>query len=124
MRQTNLKQGAQIHQLARPGQYLTQAHSHITRAAATMDRCFALIGAHQHGIAVGQRYRNVTISHLQFKTYSYSKNFSKDNFFHDRYAVLSTVRALQSDSGSALTFLPWPMTDKHQTPTQHFLPYF
>ena len=36
----------------RPGQYLTHAHSHITRAVAVMDSCFALIGAHQHGIAV------------------------------------------------------------------------
>ena len=27
-------------------------HSHITRAVAAMDSCFALIGAHQHGIAV------------------------------------------------------------------------
>ena len=36
-------------------QYLTHAHSHITRACAVaaMDSCFALIGAHQHGIAVG-----------------------------------------------------------------------
>ena len=29
------------------------AQSHITRAVAAMDSCFALIGAHQHGIAVG-----------------------------------------------------------------------
>ena len=35
----------------RPGQYLTRAHSHITRAVAAMDSCFARIGAHQHGIA-------------------------------------------------------------------------
>ena len=35
----------------RPGQYLTHAHSHITLAVAAMDSCFALIGAHQHGIA-------------------------------------------------------------------------
>ena len=34
------------------GQYLTHAHSHITRAVTVMDSCFALIGAHQHGIAV------------------------------------------------------------------------
>ena len=36
----------------RPGQYLTHAHSHITRAVAVMDSCFAPIGAHQYGIAV------------------------------------------------------------------------
>ena len=29
-----------------PGQHLTHAHSHVTRALATMDSCFALIGAH------------------------------------------------------------------------------
>jgi len=31
------------------GQYLTQAHSHITQAVAARDSCFALIRAHQHG---------------------------------------------------------------------------
>ena len=30
-----------------------------------------------------------------------------------------TVRALQSDCCFALTFMPWPMTDKHQTPRFH-----
>ena len=37
----------------RYGQYLTHAHNHITRVVAAMDSCFALVGAHQHGIAVG-----------------------------------------------------------------------
>ena len=37
------------------GQYRTHAHNHITRAVAAMDSCFALVGAHQHGIAVGLR---------------------------------------------------------------------
>ena len=37
----------------RYGQYLTHAHNHITRAVAAMDSCFPLVGAHQHGIAVG-----------------------------------------------------------------------
>ena len=32
---------------------LLHAHSHITRAVAAMDSCFALVGAHQHGIANG-----------------------------------------------------------------------
>ena len=32
-----------------PGQYLTHAHSHITRAVAAMDSCFAFVRAHQHG---------------------------------------------------------------------------
>ena len=35
------------------GQYLTHAHNRITPAVAAMDSRFALIGAHQHGIAVG-----------------------------------------------------------------------
>ena len=37
----------------RPGQYFTHAHSHFTRAVAAADSCFALIGAHQRGKAVG-----------------------------------------------------------------------
>ena len=40
---------------SRPGQYLTHAHSHITRAVAAMDSCFGLVRPHQHGIAVGQQ---------------------------------------------------------------------
>ena len=35
----------------RYGQYLTHAHSHITRAVAAMDSCFVLVRTHQHGIA-------------------------------------------------------------------------
>ena len=52
---TNLKQGAHINQPLKPTheQYLTHAHSHITRAVAATDSCFVPIGAHQHGIAVG-----------------------------------------------------------------------
>ena len=34
------------------GQYLTHAHSHITRAVAAMDSCFALIGAHKQGMSI------------------------------------------------------------------------
>ena len=37
----------------RYGQYLIRAHNHITPAVTVMDSCFALIGAHQHLIAVG-----------------------------------------------------------------------
>ena len=50
----NLKQGAHIHQptvWAVP--HACAQPSHITRAVAAMDSCFALIGAHQLGIAVG-----------------------------------------------------------------------
>ena len=36
----------------RPSHYLTYAPSHITWAVAAMGSCFALTGAHQHGIAV------------------------------------------------------------------------
>ena len=53
--ETNLKQGAHTAwpvPVIGSCQYLTHAHSHITRAVAVMDSCFALIGAHQHGIAV------------------------------------------------------------------------
>ena len=41
----------------RYGQYLRHAHNHITRAVAVMDSCFALVGAHQHGVAVGAMSR-------------------------------------------------------------------
>ena len=43
----------------RPGQYLTHAHSHITRAVAAMDSCLALTGTHQHGIS-SRRYYECT----------------------------------------------------------------
>ena len=39
----------------RSGQYLTHAHSHITRAVAAMDSCFGLVRPQQHGIAVRQK---------------------------------------------------------------------
>ena len=35
------------------GHYPTHAHNYVTRAVATMDSCFALVRAHQHGIEVG-----------------------------------------------------------------------
>ena len=37
----------------RYGRYRTHAHNHITPAVAAMDSCLALIGAHQHGKALG-----------------------------------------------------------------------
>ena len=40
----------------RPGQYLTHAHSHITRAVAAMDSCLALTRTHQHGISSRRSY--------------------------------------------------------------------
>ena len=39
------------------GQYLTHVHNHITLAVAAMDSCFALVGDHQHSIAVGSMGR-------------------------------------------------------------------
>ena len=53
--ETNLKQGAHTAwpvPVIGSCQYVTHAHSHITRAVAVMESCFALIGAHQYGIAV------------------------------------------------------------------------
>ena len=43
--------------IPRYGQYLTHAHNHITRAVAAMDSCYAFVGAHHHGIAVGSMSR-------------------------------------------------------------------
>ena len=39
----------------RYGQYLTHAHSLITRAVAAMDNCFRLVRPHQHGYAMLMR---------------------------------------------------------------------
>ena len=39
----------------RSGQYLTHAHSHITREVAAMGSCFGLVRPHQHGIVVGTK---------------------------------------------------------------------
>ena len=36
---------------SRPGRSLTHAHSHITRAVAAMDSCFALTGTHRQSIS-------------------------------------------------------------------------
>ena len=44
----------------RYGQYLTHAHSHITRAVAAMDSCFVLVRTHQHGMA---RRKGLTEDH-------------------------------------------------------------
>ena len=43
---------ASKHTLPSPqyGQYLTHAYSHITRAVAAMDSCFAIIRLHQHTV--------------------------------------------------------------------------
>ena len=52
--------------------YLTHAHNHITRAVAAMDSCFALVGAHQHGIAVGSKHsENPCISETSLHEKSY-----------------------------------------------------
>ena len=39
----------------RPGQYLTHAHSHITRAVAAMDSCFGLVRPHFVSISIRNR---------------------------------------------------------------------
>ena len=51
---SKVKQGAHIYTNPQPDHYLTHAHSHITWAVAAMESCFAITGALQHGIAVGQ----------------------------------------------------------------------
>lgn len=45
-----------------PGHYLTQGHIHITPAVAVMDSCFALMGAHQHGILIRSMSRQIHVS--------------------------------------------------------------
>ena len=48
------------------GHYLTHAHNHITPAVAAMDSCFALIGAHQHGITLGSVNRRTRVSKTRY----------------------------------------------------------
>ena len=51
----------------RSGQYLTHAHSHMTRPVAAMDSCFGLVRPHQHGIAVaGQQIGQKALCTLPF----------------------------------------------------------
>ena len=42
------------HTSPRYGQYLTHAHSHITRPVAAMDSCFVLVRTPKHGFRVVQ----------------------------------------------------------------------
>ena len=42
----------QVTKAGHPKQYLTHAHSHMSWAVAAMHSCLALIGAHQHGLAI------------------------------------------------------------------------
>ena len=51
--ETNLKQGAHGHQPTAWSVPYSCAQPYITWAVTAMDSCFALIGAHQHGTAVG-----------------------------------------------------------------------
>ena len=52
----------------RPGQYPAHVHSHVTRAVAAMESCFALTGAHQHGSLMSHFAHNIYLSTLQIKT--------------------------------------------------------
>ena len=54
-------------------QYLRHGHNHITPAVAAMDSCFALIGAHQHAIAVGSMGGGKTRAS---KTFGHTGQFS------------------------------------------------
>ena len=57
----------------RYGQYLRHAHNHITPAVAAMNSCFALTGAHQHGLAVGSMGGGKTRAS---KTFGHTGQFS------------------------------------------------
>ena len=50
---TNLKQGAHIHQPTARTVRKRNAYNHTKRVGAAMDSCFSLIGALQHGITLG-----------------------------------------------------------------------
>ena len=63
---TNSKQGAHIHQPTAWPPPNRHVLSNITHAVAAMDSCFALIGAHQHGIAVRPLYGQSQCLHRLF----------------------------------------------------------
>ena len=58
------KQVTQSNTNSRSGQYLTHAHSHITRAVTAMDSCFDLIRSHQQKIAMEQKIGLKTVYSL------------------------------------------------------------
>ena len=54
---------------------VTHVHRHIAKAVVAMDSCFALIGAHQHSIAVESMndnlwFRPFRATHESFKLFS------------------------------------------------------
>ena len=86
-----LKQGAYTN--PRPGQYLTHAHSHITRAVAVMDLSHGQLFrpfAHQHGIAVGSlNEENPRVSKTVFTAEaSASTTLSDSSTLRIRYLLL------------------------------------
>ena len=91
---TKLPQAAQAQAAHVPtpryGQYLRHAHNHITPAVAAMDSCFALTGAHQHGLAVGSMGGGKT---CVSKTFEHTSQFSHPTSirmpWENRFAVLN-----------------------------------
>ena len=69
------KQRAHIHQTHRLASTVTHVHRHIAQAVAVKDSCLALIGAHQHSIAVESMngnlwFRPFRATHESFKLFS------------------------------------------------------
>ena len=78
------------------GQYRMHAHNHITRAVAAMDSCFALLGAHKHGIA-----SIVTLTITDPAFYCWGGCISTP------LSASSTLNMWKLLVGNWKTFLPW-----------------
>ena len=61
---TQFKQHGSHYTTPRYGEYLTLAHSHITRVVAAMDSCFGFVEPHEHGIARERAGLKGTAYHL------------------------------------------------------------
>ena len=64
----------------------THAYSHIMRAVAAMDGCLALIGARQHGIAVGFMNRKKSLSQRSFYCCGKCKALSRGDCVESGYS--------------------------------------
>ena len=87
------------HYSARPGQHLTHAQSHITRAVAVMESCFALIiiRAHQQGISVGPLYgaegKTIDLPTSRAKIFSRARSASGRFFCFPRQLTEPEIRS-------------------------------
>ena len=88
------------HTNTKPGysQYLTHAHSHITRVVAAMDSCFVLVRTQHHGIA---RRKGLTEDHRPGRLLP--RRVQKHSFKHQFHSVnvVAVAATVQDSLGNA-----------------------